>query len=873
MAEILKGNFGNAEPVANPEGAQYGEGVIDFEKARELQQRLGETALNAMEATDGSTVFQLPQPVEQAKPAGGENNVVEMPKPAEQSVGEQMMNMMRESAAKAETAATPEAEKTGLAAETDRTGGAAYSQETLVRLQQAGVTESPAEAARQEALAAARQESYGNAQAEIEGILKGRSVEQALVDINNDIMGLRSEIAQMEQKTYLEPSMQEMQERMLAEARAELAEMERKQAVLSGGQAIELPAPAGAVALPAPGESVRTFDEVAEVEPVNEVEAAELVDMMSPEARTNWQMRRARYEAVARELGDATILERLQAIEAQELAQMRENGFATPEGGMPEEMIEVAETEATPESGEQELTAEQRESAVNRVLGGLKGRGGWKKFARQVKAAVAAVILSVAMLASVVAGATTVAAAAGDDGTVGVNDASRAAFTQMMNERAPVTLNNVILGAEDVGDVTRDLRLEQANGTKYDYFEFNSDQKHGKNNFGTDKSEFYGDREGTASALLEICRNQPETLAATVSAYPSILEACGLDGNLTAKQIDNLLSNGDKGGEIQQKLLEVLEAKLMDEGTQFEFYQEYDTEKSYYMYNMEGNGAEETPATMGLQAIQTQRNGEKQVKIAVPVLDANGNVVRYEAGDFNMPCGFQLNIEYVPQGTPTRETMPPVYNPGSPETPAPEAPVVPTPETPVPIVPEAPVETPETPVETPETPTETPETPTPETPTPETPKPDRPTPETPKPSEPEPEPEPETPTETVKLKDAENEIRKVENSGQKTEIEQTGNVRNERPVETETSVTTPEGSDQAVTDQTRPGLGTSAEEQAAASAAQQEANRNEITAEPTNDEFTNMVNTILNEGSTSSSATSTEAVQTGGGAGGAEEAQ
>lgn len=860
MAEILKENFGNAEPVANPEGVQYGEGVIDFEKARELQQRLGETALNAMEATDGSTVFQLPQPVEQVKPAGAENNVIEMPKPAEQSVGEQMMNMMRESAAKAETVATPEAEKTGLAAETDRTGGAAYSQETLARLAQAGVTESPVEAARQEALVLARQESYGNAQAEIEGILKGRSVEQALADINNDIIKLRSEIAQMEQKTYLESSMQEMQERMLAEARAELAEMERKQAILNGGRAIELPAPAGTVALPAPGESVQTFDEMAEVEPVNEAEAAELVDMMSPEARTNWQMRRARYEAVARELGDATILERLQAIEAQELAQMRENGFVAPEGGMPEEMVEVAETEVTPESGEQELSAEQRESLRNRVLEKLKGRGGWKKFARQVKAAVAAVIVSVAMLSGVVAGATTVAAAAGNDGAVGVNEASRAAFTQMINEQAPMTLNGVMLNAEDVGDVTRDLRMEQADGTKYDYFEFNSDQKHGKNNFGTDKSEFYGDREGTASALLEICRNQPETLAATVSAYPSILEACGLDGNLTAKQIDDLLSNGDKGGEIQQKLLEALEAKLMDEGTQFDFYQEYDQEKSYYMYNMKPGDPPQTPATMGLQAVLTQRHGEKQVKIAVPVLDANGNVVRYEAGDFNMPCGFQLNIEYVPQGTPTRETMPPVYNPGSPETPAPGTPVAPTPETPVPIVPETPVETPETPVETPETPTETPETPTPETP-----KPSEPTPETPKPSEPE--PEPEKPTETVKLKDAENEIRKVENSGQKTEIEQTENVRNERPIETETSVTTPEGSDQAVADQARPGLGTSAEEQAAASAAQQEANRNEITAEPTNDEFANMVNTILNESSTSSSATGTETVQTGGGAG------
>lgn len=814
MAEIIKGNFGTSENLAQ------GESVNDFEQARALQQRLGERALAAM---DGTSVFQLPTPV-------GE-------KPAETTVEKTVDNVIQFPSD--ERVDTPESKQVGLAAETDRTGGAAYSQETLARLQQAGVTESPADVVRQEALAAAQQESYTNAQDEIADILHGRSLEQALSDLGNDIANLQAEVSDLEQKMYFDPAMQEMHQRMVTEARAELAEMERKRAILMGGNPIALPVAEAPV--------------VAEIEPLSDAEMAGAMDMMSPDQRTHWNVRRSAEELLDQDMADPEVMnawrivqEHLRKVEATELAQLRESDFATTGGENLSEVVAVQEMSENLDGAEAVLDSEQREQKVSQVAEKLRGRGGWKSVVRRVKAAVAVVLVAVTMLAGAVGSTVPTAVATETDG------ATRAESVQMMNERAPMSLNNIILGAEAVGDVTRDLRHEQANGTRCDYFEFASGQKNGANNFGTDKSEFYGNREGTTSALLEICRNQPETLAATVSAYPSILEACGLDGEMTAKQIDDLLSNGEDGGEIQQKLLDALEAKLTDGGTQFEFYQEYNTERSYYMYNMVSSDAEDTPANIGLQAILTKRSGEKQVKITVPVLDAEGNVVRYEAGDFNMPCGFQLNLEFAggPE-TPVRTVVPPAnIVPGGPEIAVPVVPITPeAPETPAP-------ETPETPnVETP-----TPETPQPdtsETPQPEKPEPERPEPEKPQPEKP-------TPSEVVKPKDPQNQIDIVQNGGQTGNVTQTEDVRNEAPVQTEAPVVVPPGNEQVVQDNAVPDRNLSSEEQTAASEAQQEANRNEITTEPTDDEFASIVESILNEGGTGSSATGTENVQAGG---------
>lgn len=817
MAEIIKGNFGTSENLAQ------GENVNDFEQARALQQRLGERALAAM---DGTSVFQLPTPV-------GE-------KPVEATVEKTVDNVIQFPSG--EKVDTPESKQVGLAAETDRTGGAAYSQETLARLQQAGVTESPADAARQEALVAAQQESYANAQDEIADILRGRSLEQALSDLGNDIANLQAEVSDLEQKMYFDPAMQEMHQRMVTEARAELAELERKRAILMGGNPIALPAAEAPV--------------VVEIEPLSDAEMAGAMDMMSPDQRTHWNVRRSAEELLDQDMADPEVMdawrivqEHLRKVEATELAQLRESGFATTGGENLPEVVAVQEMSENLDGAEVVLDPEQREQKVSQVAEKLRGRGGWKNVVRRVKAAVAAVLVAVTMLAGAVGSTVPTAVATETDG------APRAESVQMMNERAPMSLNNIILSAEAVGDVTRDLRHEQANGARYDYFEFASDQKNGANNFGTDKSEFYGNREGTTSALLEICRNQPETLAATVSAYPSVLEACGLDGGMTAKQIDDLLSNGEDGGEIQQKLLDALEAKLTDGGTQFEFYQEYNTERSYYMYNMVSSDAEDTPANIGLQAILTKRSGEKQVKITVPVLDAEGNVVRYEVGDFNMPCGFQLNLEFAggPE-TPIRTVVPPAnIVPGGPEIAVPVVPITPeTPETPTPETPETPdVETP-----TPEAP-ETPQPDTPETPQPEKPEPEKPEPEKPQPERP-------TPSEVVKPKDPQNQIDIVQNGGQTGNVTQTEDVRNEAPVQTEAPVVVPPGNEQVVQDNAVPDRNLSSEEQTAASEAQQEANRNEITAEPTDDEFASIVESILNEGSTSSSATGTENVQAGG---------
>lgn len=76
-----------------------------------------------------------------------------------------------------------------------------------------------------------------------------------------------------------------------------------------------------------------------------------------------------------------------------------------------------------------------------------------------------------------------------------------------------------------------------------------------------DCTELYGDDNALANALYERCHEQPEMLAATVSAYPTLLQNCGI-AQSDALEIDQILDNDSRGGEIQQQLLDALKAML-----------------------------------------------------------------------------------------------------------------------------------------------------------------------------------------------------------------------------------------------------------------------------------------------------------------------
>lgn len=64
-----------------------------------------------------------------------------------------------------------------------------------------------------------------------------------------------------------------------------------------------------------------------------------------------------------------------------------------------------------------------------------------------------------------------------------------------------------------------------------------------------------------ADELYKICYNQPETLASTMSCFPSLLRACDVDTD-DPLEIDELLSTSANGGEIQDKLLDALQQLL-----------------------------------------------------------------------------------------------------------------------------------------------------------------------------------------------------------------------------------------------------------------------------------------------------------------------
>lgn len=75
------------------------------------------------------------------------------------------------------------------------------------------------------------------------------------------------------------------------------------------------------------------------------------------------------------------------------------------------------------------------------------------------------------------------------------------------------------------------------------------------------RSDLYGDDNAVANALYGQCHNQPELLAATISAYPTLVKNCGLNSS-DALELDRMMDYDSDGGEIQAKLLAELKRML-----------------------------------------------------------------------------------------------------------------------------------------------------------------------------------------------------------------------------------------------------------------------------------------------------------------------
>lgn len=197
---------------------------------------------------------------------------------------------------------------------------------------------------------------------------------------------------------------------------------------------------------------------------------------------------------------------------------------------------------------------------------------------------------------------------------------------------------------EDLSELGANYETAE-NGVFYNYDEYNGygnrADKHSWNAFGMDKSYLYEsqDVDETANAIYKIAHEQPEVLATFVSNYPTLLAECGLNENLTAKEIDDLISNSEDGGKLQQKLLDAFEQLLESDNTSFEFSLATNRVQTPYMVLDKGNN----PAGHRLAMDERTRANEPQVKVTYTTQDKDGNSVVY-AMYLNLECGFQPNI-------------------------------------------------------------------------------------------------------------------------------------------------------------------------------------------------------------------------------------
>lgn len=714
----------NAEKLG---GAGLGEQENNGERTREQEQQLGEQVLKTVEGLD-----------QEINGLRGNISAIESGKVV--ALNEQGQAVLDKTLAQTrEELGQAIVERNELERQPD-----------IAKIQAQVKAEQEAEAAK---LEAARQEEERR-DAEIEQIMNGRTAAETVEALDKVIEKLQGEITHME-SVYTDPSMKTFQEKMIAEARAELAERIRQRNLVesdivevelpideqaAGGELDDNNPKSDAEVKPKPVEKKELIDvragtikqlKAREVSETPEWQAyAELkhkieehqehlawLDEQQEELRKGIEAnpdKRAENEAeIAKiEEGKAKVSQELAEMEGkfgatrdaamQVLAEARNSlqvgddvneqvvmDFATGDPDtvrrvtfeipLAERTVSAAgasgdaersgaeETDAEgekPAAESEKLSPEKRRELANRGYEQLKKKN--PNLLGKLLKKPLLIAMSVLMVLSMTACGQNVQ---NEPDQKTLDEIYGAASTETITE------GDGLVGENQ--DLTQDTRAEFINGTRYDYsYDYESPDKLKEFNFGVNKSDCYNDREATTEAFMFICANQPETLAANVAAFPSIVKAVfgdALPGNLnnfdTAKWIDNRLSdpNNVNAGYEQGALLAALETALRDSDTDFEFYEEYDREKSFYIMgsNDIANGEENTPENLYLNLSAINRNGEAQVRITIAVKDKMGNIIDHESGDYNMPCGFQRNIEFVKQTeTPKKTETPGNTDPG-----------------------------------------------------------------------------------------------------------------------------------------------------------------------------------------------------------------
>lgn len=501
--------------------------------------------------------------------------------------------------------------------------------------------------------------------------------------------------------------------------------------------------------------------------------------------------------------------------------------------------------------------AANKKGKVKRLFERLKSNAGFRRARAAILAAISALGL-VGLLGSGVkqAYATNVPVDPGTSDTGGnVGNTGGGAGE---GELAPVNLTDLQRGAEqDVGEgriTIEDLteleagyeRLE--NGVFYNYDEYLRPKGDAPNEkvtgwaFASRKVDVWerSDANETANLLYRVAHDQPEVLAAYAANFPSMLRQVGLDEGLTAQEIDTMMSEGENGGELQQKLLEAFKNLLESDETAIEFGTANGKVRTDYF--MRSANGDKTPVGYKLGYNEAVRDNEPMFVITYTATAPDGTQ-RKEGMFVTAKCLQNNHFETTPQPTPTGTPVEvPVIPTPDPNNPNPEDPGTPTPpENPNPEDPGTPTPPEDPNPEDPGTPTP-PENPNPEpTPTP-----------TPEPT-PTPTPDP-TPTPSVEVKNPENQRQVVEQGGQTNPVGQTENIGDTGIAPTETPVTNPENNVQQVEGGMVADPNATPEQQQENHRQQEEANQNETLPDENGnnddlgyDDYVDYIESILNQ--------------------------
>ena len=641
----------------------------------------------------------------------GEPEAAKAPEYVEQEDGQMVMAEFAQPAGAEAATEAGEAEASELEAAMDRNGNPAYSQQTIANRKALGLEGDPAEEERQEALAKAKNEGkhegYELAQDEMKNILQGRTPQEAIDAMAKDAAQVIQEMNQMSRSYFFDEKMRAAHERREEEARNDLNSLLRRiqmvQAIMGEAAPVELPSLVSDEGLlnGETGELETAAKDYEDNEFLNGKGAAE-VDTMEPEKQTAEAILLSQAEAVAKALGDPTIVERMKAKSG--------NGFdESVYGNVIEFGSKQFEAEqAAKKSGESNAeaaeptfeSAEKRDEAEKRVGNKLKKRGGaWNRF----KASILAGILSIGLVATLVG--------CSPQQAEGLVNNDNNVNTQVVTMAETPGLN---IQLDQSGETAEDGWETLWNEMRQNRTDFNDIEGKGGSRFAYIYSKGFedlsGNQEATTEAILDNTEKLPPAMAALAFQMPDLMDQLKMEFNLPdfpggnsieqAQAFSNYLYDAENGGDIQQRVLEGVRARMTAEEASAKFWNGNGNKViTTFVYNSFENDDE-----MLLGKNNATRDADDYlVTYTVPAYDEKGEIVGYNEITFRMNCGGQIDIVRN-NNEPDTPQLPP-GDPGTPETP-PETPPVTPPETPPVTPPVTPPETP--PVTPPVTPPETP---------------------------------------------------------------------------------------------------------------------------------------------------------------------